>query len=189
MADHQSVIPHSERIEAARRESQYLGLGGRAGPADALDTGFGELPKAPALRLLIAKGRPDVREPQWQRAVLKVVYVRSHDRGGVLRPQAELAIPMGKRVHPGGDLFPGLAQEQVEVLDDRGLDAPVAVKLENSAQGVRQAPQTSLVGRDEVIGAANRLDFERFHTRSDFQIRSPESAPVHRHGDPDELSS
>ena len=102
--------------------------------ADALDADLGELAIPAALGLLVAEGRAGVVDAHRQRSIPQLVDVRPHHRGRQLGPQAQLPVPVGEAVHPGGDLFAGLAQEEIEVLQHRRVDAPVAEALEMVAQ-------------------------------------------------------
>ena len=60
VADHQPEPGQPGPFEGAAGRRQHLGVGGRAGRADALDADLGELAVPPALRLLVAEGRPGV---------------------------------------------------------------------------------------------------------------------------------
>ena len=65
---------------------------------------------------------------------------------------------MRKGVHARDDLVARLAQEQLERLEDRRLDALIAEALEAVAQAGFEAAQARVVGRQDVVGAANALD-------------------------------
>ena len=117
-----------------------------------------------ALGLLVAEGRAGVVDPDRQRPVAQVLDVGAHDGGGQLRSQAQLPIPVGEAVHAGGDLLAGLAEEQVEVLQHRGVDATVAEPLEMVAQMDGQATQTGIIWRQGIVHPTDSLDFERLHS-------------------------
>ena len=79
-----------------------------------------------------------------------------------------LAVSSGRRhsrrfqcengVHAGDDLVAGLAQEQLERLEDGRLDAAVAEAFEVVAEAGFETAQAGVVGRQHVGGAAYALD-------------------------------
>ena len=89
------------------------------------------------------------------------------DRKAHAQAQAQFPIPVRERIHARRDLFAGLAQEQIEVLHDWRIDAPIAEALEMLAEQPSESPQAAIVGRQRIVHAANALDFESFHPRPD----------------------
>ena len=82
----------------------------------------------------------------------------AHDARGELGAQAEAAVPVRERIHPGDDLVARLPQEQLERLEDRRLDASVAEAFEPLSQLRFETAQPRVVGREYVGRAADTLD-------------------------------
>src|SRR5919202_412394 len=118
----------------------------RTGRADQLHTHLGELAEPGSRRSLIPEAGASVVKPQRQAVALQVAQEGPHHAGGQLRPQTQAAVPVREGVHAGDDLLARLAQEQLERLDDRRLDALVAERLEAGPQLGLEAAQAGIGG-------------------------------------------
>ena len=155
------MIP--SRVEQLVVELDDLRVDGGIGRADRLDRELPVLAEAPALRCRVpVHGRDRVELDRLRLAVQAVLQVRAGDRRGALGPQRQgtaAAILEGVHllVHDVRPLARG-AQEDRGVLEARRLDRPVAVERAEALGLARHQPPERLLGREDVVCAARRLE-------------------------------
>ncbi len=147
--------------EEPRRELDDLRIDRRTRVADRLDVELPELAVAPGLRPVVAEHRTGLGQLHRLRPGLHpVLDVGADDAGGRLRPERPRLAVLGPRREPEqlllddvGDLADP-ALEDVGLLEQRRLDALVAVaRREVGGQPFEARPRRRL-GRQEVAGAA-----------------------------------
>src|SRR5258708_16023821 len=89
---------------------------------------------------------------------LQVVDERAHHARCQFGAQAQASVPVGEGVHARDDLVARLAQEQLERLENRRLDALIAELLESAAQSSLESAEARVGRRQDIIGAADALD-------------------------------
>ncbi len=120
-----------------------------------------ELAEAALLRPLVAEHRT-ARE-KLKRQVLRepVGEHGTDDAGGIFRPQRDLlAAAVGEGVHFLGDDVGRLAdgpREHLGKLEDRRRDLLIPVALGDAARRVNDSAMSTLLFRQEILGAAHRL--------------------------------
>ena len=157
MANDQPIALDPDRLEASAGQVQDLRVRRRARAADQLDAHLGELARTATRRPLIAKAGPGIVQPQRQAVALQVIHERTHDARGQFGPQAQPSVPMRKGIHARDDLVARFAQEQLERLENRRLDALIAELLEGMAQPGFESAKAGIVRRQDVVGAADAL--------------------------------
>ena len=163
------VPRYLEALQQVGVELDHLGVDGRVVGADRLDRELPVLAVPSLLRTVVPPHRPDrVELLRLRLAMEPVLEVRAADRRRRFRPQRQRAAPaIGERV---GlllyDVGPaaGRADDQFRVLDPGRVDAAVAVESAHLLHLSRDPLPERLLGREDVVGAARRL--EARHARS-----------------------
>ena len=136
-----------------------------------------------ALRLVVAVHRRDREELHGLRLALHAVLeVRAADRRGALGAERKLAsAPVLEDVHlllhdvgPG----PGRPLEELDVLEHRRLDAPVAVEVAQTLHLPRHLLPERLLGGKDVVRAARRLDARHARSSARNGLRASSSPSV-----------
>ena len=159
----QLVVRDSQAGKQLVVELDHLGVDRRVGGADRLDGELPVLAVAAALRRRVPVHRRDrVELHGLALPVQAVLEVGARDRGGRLGPQRQRA---AAAVLEGVHLllhhiraFAGGAGEERGVLEHRRLDRAVAVEGAQPLGLARDEPPEWLLGREEVVGAARRLE-------------------------------
>ena len=149
----------------AHPELDDLGVDRRPRVADRLDVELRELAVAPGLRAVVAEHRPDLDELHRLRPGLHpVLDVGADDARGRFRPERPRLAVLGPRREPEelllddvGDLADP-ALEDVGQLEQRRVDAPIAVAGgEVRGEALEARPGRGL-GRQQVARPAGRLE-------------------------------
>ncbi len=157
--EQQRVVAQAERPEGVVGEDDQLGVQRRVLRADRLGADLRELAVAALLGALVAVVRAGVPELDRQVALLVQVGLErgAQHGGGALGAQRELVAALGgEAVHLLGDDVGGLADtagEQLDVLEDRGLDVPVAGPAGGGGDGLADRQEGRGAGRQQVVGA------------------------------------
>jgi hypothetical protein len=165
------VVRHFESAEDLVVELEHLGVDRGIGAADRLDAQLPVLAVAALLRPVVTPERPDrVELLRLRLAMEPVLDVGARDRRGALGPQGQRAsAAVLERVRLLLDDVRPLARradDQVGILDPRRLDRPVAVEAADLLHRRRHPTPAGLLGREDVVGAARRLERRRHVRRS-----------------------
>ncbi|MBM2810507.1 MAG: hypothetical protein HW416_1266 [Chloroflexi bacterium] len=128
MPNDEARPPDPDGVKAVASKGQHLRIAGGPAGADAFHPDLSELSIPHPLGLLVTKRGPRILQPNRQGPLLEVVHVRADDRRRELRAQAEVPIPVRERIHAGGDLLPGLSQEEICRLEYGCIDRIVSVE-------------------------------------------------------------
>ena len=156
-------LRHAEPAEHLDVEVDHLGVDRRIVRADRLDGLLPVLAVAVLLRGRVAVHRAlGVELHRLRLAVHAVLEVRAADRRGCFGPQRErpaAAVFEGVHLllHDVGPL-PGRSEEELGVLEDGGLDTAVAEGLCDLCQRRRCELPERLLGGEDVVRAARRLE-------------------------------
>ncbi len=148
-----------------RPELDDLGIDRRAGVADRLDVELPELPVPSRLRPVVPEHRPGLRDLDRLRpGVHPVLDVGSRDPGGRLRAEGPRLALLRSRREPEelllddvGDLADAPLEDRRD-LEERGLDAPIAVAGGEVRGKALEARPRRRLGRQQVAGPARRSE-------------------------------
>ena len=176
------VIGDADAAQKLRVELNHLRVDRRVIGADRLDRELPVLAVAPALRPVVPPHRPDrVQLLRLGLALQAVLHVRSADRRRCFRAQRQGSVAsVGERVrlllHDVG--APARRpDDQIRVLEGGCVDAPVPVEGRDVLHLPRHPFPERLLGREDVVGAARRLEARHARSSARNGFRSS-SAPI-----------
>ena len=167
----QPVLGHAKSPQELRVELDQLGVEGGVVGADRLDRGLVVLAVAALLRRGVAVDRRDrIELLRLRLAMQAVLEVRAADGGRRVRAKCQRAsAAVLECVHlllddvGAGARRPG---EELGVLEDRRLDAPVAVERAEALDLARDPLPERLFGRQDVVRPPWRLELGAHEARS-----------------------
>ena len=169
--DGEGEAPQPQRVREAPAEVDDLRVDGRVTVADGLDAELVVLAQAAGLGALVAEDGAEVVHAHGLRAVVHAVLeIGAADGRGALGPQGDLlAAAIGEGVGLLLDDVGALADAALEepgVLEDGGVDLPVAEPAGLLAGGGRDVVPVGLVFGKDVLGAPGKAELHGGFLRS-----------------------